>query len=358
MFFTRHSALGMLALVASAPGSVRALDPNICATVNTATMQKYSSNLMSNGLCHDHCFGQYAFSITKGYDCWCSDFSPAQAETVQLSDCNFPCYGYPEEPCGGDDGSYSYVRLQNVAISGTKGSSQETQTSSQPPQSSQTDNPEPTSEPPSSTSESVSESETESSTTESSTSTTSAPTSTAVRTVTADGTIKTVFIGPTDAPQDGDTDRADGEIVNNGNGGGGGGVSKGALAGIIVGVALGVIAIVGVGLWFFFKRRQNQQQQDDYQEDPSIRGSSSGMMASGQRPEMSISGGSPGSPNTSSNRNSALMIDPRMDPFKQGLYVRSNSHESINTLRDDHDYSRRIQQRTLRAMNPDPDTEG
>lgn len=179
-----------------------------------------------------------------------------------------------------------------------------------------------------------------------------------MRTVTADGTVKTVFVGPTDSPKDGDTDRADGEIVDNSGGGGGGGVSKGALAGIIVGVALGVIAVVGVGLWFFFRRRRNQQQQDDYQEDPSIRGSSSGMMGSGQRPEMSMSGGSPGSPNTSSNRNSALMIDPRMDPFKQGLYVRSNSHESINTLRDDHDYSRRIQQRTLRAMNPDPDTDG
>lgn len=186
--------------------------------------------------------------------------------------------------------------------------------------------------------------------------TSSEPTSSAVKTVTADGTIKTVFIGPTNVPQDGDSESAGGQIVK--NGGGGSGLSKGALAGIVVGVALGVIAIVGVGLWFFFRRKKNQQQEEDYQEDPSIRGSSSGMMGSSQRPEMAMSGGSPGSPNTSSNRNSALMIDPRMDPFKQGLYVRSHSHESINSLRDDHDYSRRIQQRTLRATNPDPDTEG
>lgn len=177
--------------------------------------------------------------------------------------------------------------------------------------------------------------------------------------MTADGTVKTVFIGPTEAPtSDGDSNRAEGEEINGGSSGGGGGVSKGALAGIVVGVALGVIAIVGIGLWVFFRRRRNQQQQEDYQEDPSIRGSSSGMMGSGNRPEMSMGGGSPGSPNTNSNRNSALMIDPRMDPFKQGLYVRSASHESINTLRDDHDYSRRIQQRTLRAMNPDPEPAG
>lgn len=336
MLFTRDTALSLLALAIAAPRFVAALDPDICAKFNTGNSAKFTNNLQSNGLCHDHCYGDYAFSITKGYDCWCSNYAPTESDTVDLSECNFPCYGYPEEPCGGDNGQYSYVRLRNVAVAGTKGSSEPT-TSSSKPKPTQQD-----------------------------TETSSEPSSTAVRTVTADGTIKTVFVAPTgtanngnnNSGSDSDTDRADGEIVNN-DGGGGGGVSKGALAGIIVGVALGVIAIVGVGLWFFFRRRKNQQQQDDYQEDPSIRGSSSGMMgAGGQRQEMSMSGGSPGSPNTNSNRNSALLIDPRMDPFKQGLYVRSNSHESINTLRDDHDYSRKIQHRTLRATNPDPEIEG
>lgn len=228
-----------------------------------------------------------------------------------------------------------------------------------------TQDPEP-SEPPSTSDEPVTKTEqpesetTASSSTKSSAETTSEPTSTSVKTVTLDGTIKTVFVVPTEAPtSDGDSNQTEGEQINGGgSGGSGGGVSKGALAGIVVGVALGVIAILGVGLWFFFRRRRNQQQEEDYQEDPSIRGSSSGMMGSGNRPEMSMGGGSPGSPNTNSNWNSALMIDPRMDPFKQGLYVRSASHESINTLRDDHDYSRRIQQRTLRAMNPDPEPAG
>ena len=51
-----------------------------------------------------------------------------------------------------------------------------------------------------------------------------------------------------------------------------------------------------------------------------------------------------------------LPADPRMDPYSDGLYVRTKSHESVNTLRDEQDYSRRVHQpRVLRATNPDPD---
>lgn len=57
------------------------------------------------------------------------------------------------------------------------------------------------------------------------------------------------------------------------------------------------------------------------------------------------------------SRGSRLMpADPRMDPYSDGLYVRTKSHESVNTLRDEQDYSRRVHQpRVLRATNPDPD---
>lgn len=61
-------------------------------------------------------------------------------------------------------------------------------------------------------------------------------------------------------------------------------------------------------------------------------------------------------------RRSRLMatVDPRLDPFAK-VYQRagdSKSRESVNTIRDDHDYSRRINQQgpILRATNPDPDT--
>lgn len=87
--------------------------------------------------------------------------------------------------------------------------------------------------------------------------------------------------------------------------------------------------------------------------DPSVRGSSSGMV--GVPGDLTGNSGSPASPVSVVNRNSTIQIDPRMDPFKQGLYIRG-SHESLNTLRDDHDYSRRIQPpKVLRAVNPDPE---
>jgi cell wall integrity and stress response component len=62
--------------------------------------------------------------------------------------------------------------------------------------------------------------------------------------------------------------------------------------------------------------------------------------------------------NPQNRRRSGLMaIDPRMDPFSGGIYQRTdNSRESINTLHDDQDYSRKVLDppRVLRAMNPDP----
>lgn len=130
------------------------------------------------------------------------------------------------------------------------------------------------------------------------------------------------------------------------------GLKTGAIVGIVVGIVGGVLVVAGLIMLFYF-RRKKQQQENDYQDDPSIRGSSSGMMGSG-RPEMSRA---PGSPGSTGNRSSTLQIDPRMDPFQQTLYARSGSRESVNTLRDDHDYSRRIQApKVLRATNPDPDT--
>lgn len=58
-------------------------------------------------------------------------------------------------------------------------------------------------------------------------------------------------------------------------------------------------------------------------------------------------------------RRSTLMpVDPRLDPGTMGIYHRpeNKSHESVNSLRDDQDYSRRVHDpsRVLRATNPDP----
>ncbi|MBE3049133.1 hypothetical protein IMZ48_42865 [Candidatus Bathyarchaeota archaeon] len=55
------------------------------------------------------------------------------------------------------------------------------------------------------------------------------------------------------------------------------------------------------------------------------------------------------------NRGSRQMpADPRMNPYSTNLY-RTKSRESVGTLHDDEDYSRRVHQpRVLRATNPDP----
>lgn len=161
--------------------------------------------------------------------------------------------------------------------------------------------------------------------------------------VVADGTIKTVTVVPTGTGSQSPSVNQGATVEESG-------LKTGAVVGIVVGVVGGVLILAAVTIFFYF-RHKKQQQQNGYQDDPSIRGSSSGMMGSG-RAEMSRA---PTSPGSTGNRSSLLPVDPRMDPFQQSLYVRSGSRESVGTLRDDHDYSRRIQQpKVLRATNPDP----
>lgn len=56
----------------------------------------------------------------------------------------------------------------------------------------------------------------------------------------------------------------------------------------------------------------------------------------------------------SPRRMSMKPLDPRLDP--KTLY-RAASRDSIGTIRDDQDYSRRVHEppRVMRVMNPDPD---
>ncbi|PNY27287.1 Uncharacterized protein TCAP_02787 [Tolypocladium capitatum] len=296
-----HSVGSLLLLVSVWSTLVAALDITLCASINTADMARNISIYQSNGLCHDLCLQKNnAYAITQSNSCWCSDYTPAKGKQVNNSDCNQPCPAYPIEQCGGN-GVFGYIALNNVLPSGTRSG------------------PSPTSKP--------------------STDDAPNPTSSMVQTVTTGGTVRTVTITPTqtgDASEDG------------GASGAHSGLGTGAIVGIVVGIIAAVLALAGVALFVYFRRKK--QKQDDYRDDPSVRGSSSGMM--GGRPEMSAA---PVSPGSAGNRNSTLQIDPRMDPFKQGLYARNGSHESVNTLRDDHDYSRRIQQpKVLRAMNPDP----
>lgn len=135
------------------------------------------------------------------------------------------------------------------------------------------------------------------------------------------------------------------------------GPSTGEIIGIVVGV-IGAVALVAAAFFclYFARRRKGQEERED--DAASQRGSSAGMMGS-RRPEMSStvpSSWESGDGDELGKRRSRLMpVDPRMDPFNGGIYTRNKSHESIATLRDDQDYSRKVHQpKILRATNPDP----
>ncbi|KAI6779885.1 uncharacterized protein J7T54_001973 [Emericellopsis cladophorae] len=377
-----RAGLGALLLFAATPAFVSAVLPlDLCASFNSGTTDEFRDDYQTNGLCFDHCKEDYAFAITQQNSCWCSDFAPSEDSQVDMERCDLPCPAFPDENCGGR-GLYGYVTLNGKLPEGTRGPTNDepsSTTTSEEPTSTETTQEESTSQEPSTTTTATSTEE-ESTTTTTATTTTKSkaesttttetdtddPQSTTMtQTVTTDGEVRTVTVIPTITSDSGNSGNS-GESANDSTGSQSkdddGGLGTGAVVGIVVGVIGAVLVAAGVILFWFFKRRKRNQQ-SDFTEDPSVRGNSSDRVGS-SNPEMSmgagaLSGAGSNSPTSTSNRNSMLAIDPRMDPFKQGLYMRTGSHESINTLRDDHDYSRRIQSpKVLRATNPDPDNHG
>lgn len=168
--------------------------------------------------------------------------------------------------------------------------------------------------------------------------------------------IKTVTYTPTAPPTSSPTNESKSSSNKLGTGG-------------TVGLSIGLVALAGIigALIFFFLRRRRQQEEE---KGPSRGGSSAGM--GGQIPSRTMSEnsryvlGTDGrqvvetwepSDTPGSRRSRLVPVDPRLDPFAP-VYQRGDgnvSRESINTLRDDHDYSRRVHQKgpILRATNPD-----
>lgn len=104
----------------------RDLDVSTIPTISTRSvtdMYKAYDTYQSDGNCSDDC-GGYAFAITQGNDCWCSDYAPGS--TVDLSSCNSPCPGYPYEDCGSSSGLFGYVAL-GKSPAGTMGAATSTQ---------------------------------------------------------------------------------------------------------------------------------------------------------------------------------------------------------------------------------------
>ena len=169
-------------------------------------------------------------------------------------------------------------------------------------------------------------------------------------TVTAPDGIRTVTVTPSSDPG---AQGAVGETV------GKQGPSAGTIAGIVVGVVLGIAALVAIGCFLIRRRRANSEQEGAFEARSSHSSAFAGWGSDAKEkdapaiPNAAILAGSAAG---AGNRNSRLMpVDPRMDPFSAGIYARTKSRESINTLHDDQDYSRRVHQpRVLRAVNPDP----
>jgi cell wall integrity and stress response component len=154
-----------------------------------------------------------------------------------------------------------------------------------------------------------------------------------------------VTVNPSNASADGSS-----EGVSTGKSSG---ISTGAAVGLAVGI-LGFLVLVGAaGVFFWLRRKRRNQTESMLEHQNSFRGSSAGMMST---PRTEMGSVMDGEAHSMGRRSSRLMPhDPRMDPFAPNMYGRfeNKSHESVNTLRDDQDYSRRV----LRTTNPDPDNE-
>jgi cell wall integrity and stress response component len=170
--------------------------------------------------------------------------------------------------------------------------------------------------------------------------------------------VQTVFITPSSSADPVST--ADANVTGDMEPSGGGGISTGAIVGIVVGIALVIMLAVIGGFWWRMRRRR---QDESFAQLSSKRGSIFGKAGGSEMGHSAdgiptfLRGWDPGAKGANAeNRNSTLMpVDPRMDPFTLGVYSRNKSHESINTIHDDRDYSRRVHQpKVLRAVNPDP----
>ncbi|KIW17335.1 hypothetical protein PV08_04527 [Exophiala spinifera] len=402
-----------IALIASLFSQAHGLSITYCSPDNNAgSYPRYYSQYMSNGLCHDHCQGSYAFAILQGSYCWCSNYVPTDQQSTY--DCNEQCPGYPSDWCGSTEaGLYGYYELSPGAPLGTSGgsasntapqtsssvstspvesgspststsnaratfsssasssssvvtvgSSQSSDeatsvtydTSSTPLTSSSSSIPSSPSTSPSSSDATTADPATES--------TTSAPTEVYTSVTTVTGKITTILVTPTPAVS------SDATLGQSATGGGGGGISSGKVAGIVVGAALGVGALIGAGMYIWYRRRQARNSNNSQPESSFIARSGdqspSNNVPSRQVSQLSSSGllgtktpriNTSGIPNGNGPRSAgtgssgidrrSLATDQRLNPY--ALYFHDEGHVSNVSLQDNQDYSRQ-----LRVANPDP----
>ncbi|KAL1962995.1 hypothetical protein VTN77DRAFT_8841 [Rasamsonia byssochlamydoides] len=130
-YFTSNTVLSVSSLLLWA-GSVSA-DPHAAPAAAPTTLPLkamtaegcYSSaegfkdlgsyTFQSSGYCQEQCVGQGypVMALYNGGDCLCGNALPPVSAKAADSECNTPCNGWPEEPCGGSN-------AYNIFLTGTE----------------------------------------------------------------------------------------------------------------------------------------------------------------------------------------------------------------------------------------------
>ncbi|KAL8888682.1 MAG: hypothetical protein Q9215_003910 [Flavoplaca cf. flavocitrina] len=382
--------------------AANAVSQSLCASFNTGSdNDAVTYDYQSAGRCFDSCKAQYAFAVVQGKSCWCSDYEPA--DTTSLGSCSSPCPGYPFEQCGSGE-NFGYIAL-GKAPSGTIGANQDQAPASSPPEvstsisqvtpstildtttettttaapvrpstsyvpTSSTPPPAPTSSSrsttplPDSSSRSTTSLPTSSSLEEPSPRSTWTPTP-VVSVMTVTGQVKTITITPTIPPSGAvvaQLSRDDGFMSH-----------PGKVAGLFVGVALIICISAAALIWFFIRRKRKAEAEtmasmgggetpQRRQSKMSTIGLLGGTRRSNNRksvPRIQTSGWGPGNSTEKSPTDTPIdyrrtsyprVVDQRLEPAALWNPLQDNgSHVSIQSFRDDQDYSRRM----LRVANPD-----
>ncbi|KAG9247174.1 hypothetical protein BJ878DRAFT_217312 [Calycina marina] len=366
----------------AATGTVR-----YCSSLNTgSTFTGVVDEFQSYGACFTTCDidNDYAFAIIQGNECWCSDYAPGV--TTDTDDCNETCPGYEDDICGAD-GLFAYYTM-NKAVSGTIGASSSTAatTSTTPipvtpePALAQTKTVFITrspAEPTSTEVPTVSITKTTSTTAASTPAVTtkdSSPTTTLNWTPTPvtsletiNSIVRTVTAIPSVSPAAAESSSVD--VAGNSSGGG---IGAKGIAGISIGT-IALAALVFSGFFFLWRRKKRQLHKAEEERaanqeiEERKRSSTAGLRETSMGRTMSqgsrfvlgtngktLVGGFEPQPveRTGSGDRMSLQgfkdVDPRLDPF--GVHY-ARSRESLNTINDHEDYSRKI----LRTTNPDPE---